>query len=430
MSSSESPAGASNGTLCVVGLGYIGLPTAVVFANSGWSVLGVDVAERIVSMVNAATLPFVEAGLEEVLAEVVANGSLRAVGAPESAGVFVISVPTPFGPDHEADLRFVDSAADSVASVLCGGELVVLESTVSPGATEHLARRILDARPDLAGDDTWEGAKLSFAHAPERVLPGRIMAELTTNDRIIGGLTPAATERARGVYQTFCTGTISTTDSRTAELSKLAENSFRDVNIAFANELSLVCADLGIDVWELIGLANHHPRVNILQPGPGVGGHCIAIDPWFIVAADPDRARLIRTAREVNDSKPDWVIDRIETAMTQPAVGGSPVALLGLAFKPDIDDLRSSPALEIAARVAADNPNTRFLAVEPNISELPTALSALDNVTLTSFDDAVEQSRVVALLVDHTPFREVDPATLGTRIIVDTRGIWVGGTGE
>ncbi|WP_312349427.1 UDP-N-acetyl-D-mannosamine dehydrogenase [Actinomyces sp.] len=418
MSSSEVPESTDGRTqLCVVGLGYIGLPTAVVFARSGWDVLGVDVSERIVEMVNAGRLPFVEEGLEQALGDAVRSGRLRASGAPVHADVFIVSVPTPFVGEHQADLRYVDTAADEVAEVLRGGELVVLESTVPPGATEHMAKRILRLRPELEG-------RVDFAHAPERVLPGRIMAELRTNDRIVGGLTPAATQRAREVYASFCTGTISTTDARTAELSKLAENSFRDVNIAFANELSLICARLGIDVWELISLANHHPRVDILQPGPGVGGHCIAVDPWFIVSADPQDSRLIRTAREVNDGKPRWVIGRVLGALDALALGSPRVAVLGLAFKADIDDLRESPSVEIARELALSRPGVAFDVVEPNIATLPEQLVSLDNVALMDLDRALADADVVTLLVDHRQFRDLDPDRLSGKAVVDTRGVW------
>jgi len=418
MSSSEvSEAQQGRGRLCVIGLGYIGLPTAVVFARSGWDVLGVDVSERIVELVNVGRLPFVEEGLEQALAEAVASGKLHAAREPAAADVFVVSVPTPFVGEHRADLTFVDAAADEVAEALQGGELVVLESTVPPGATEHLAKRILRRRPELEG-------RVDFAHAPERVLPGRIMTELRTNDRIVGGLTPRATERAREVYASFCTGTISTTDARTAELSKLAENSFRDVNIAFANELSLICARLGIDVWELISLANHHPRVDILQPGPGVGGHCIAVDPWFIVSADPEDSRLIRTAREVNDGKPRWVIGRVLAALDALAPNSPKVAVLGVAFKADIDDLRESPSVEIARELALSRPGVSFDVVEPNITTLPDQLRGLDNVSLVDLDHAIGDADVIVLLVDHKQFKDVEPERLRGKSVIDTRGVW------
>lgn len=404
------------GRLSVVGLGYIGLPTVIAFANVGWDTVGVDVSPQRVDLINQGKLPFVEDGLEQQLEKVIHNGSLRATTTPEPADVFIISVPTPFNEDYSADLTYIDAACDAVSPFLVEGNLVVLESTVPPGVTEHMAERIEAARPDLVD-------KLLFAHSPERVLPGRIIEEMTTNDRIVGGLTPEATQRAFEVYSTFCQGEISTTDARTAELSKLVENSFRDVNIAFANEISLICEDLDIDVWEVIELANHHPRVNILNPGPGVGGHCIAVDPWFIVAAAPERARLIRTARQVNDGKPQHVIEKVN-ALIEAFGRDARVALLGLAFKPDIDDLRSSPALDIAERLVVDHPHTHFNVVEPNIAELPAALSAAPNATLTSLDEALTDSQIYVVLIDHTPFKDVDPRVLVGKAVIDTRGIW------
>lgn len=410
-----------NGRLVVVGLGYIGLPTAVAFANNGWDVTGVDVSDRTVDMINRGELPFVEAGLEEALAEAVEASRLRAQRTTPDSDVFVVAVPTPFKGDHEADLAYIEAAADGIAPTLKGGELVVLESTSPPGVTEGMAKRILDARPDLSLDGEAGRPIVYFAHAPERVLPGRIMVELVENDRIVGGLTEEAGERARDLYKTFCDGEISVTDAKTAEMAKLTENAFRDVNIAFANELSLIADDLGIDVWELIELANKHPRVNVLQPGPGVGGHCIAVDPWFIVSADPDNANLIRTAREVNDSKPSWVVKQVEEAME--AKPGELVALFGLAFKPNIDDLRQSPALEIAERLVSENPTTEFLVVEPNISELPPSLSALPNATLAEMGDAVDEAGVLVVLVHHAQFIDAKPHLVRKRMI-DTRGIW------
>lgn len=419
MSSSEPP----RGRLVVVGLGYIGLPTAIVFAQAGWSVLGVDVSENVVASINYGSLPFVEEGLEEVFVDVIRSGALRASTRPEPADVFIVSVPTPFTDEHAVDMSYINAAAESIAPVLTGGELVVLESTVPPGTTEKMADKILAERPDLSMDPASPGA-LYFAHAPERVLPGRIMAELTTNDRIIGGLGDEAGARAQAVYQSFCTGTVSVTDAATAELVKLAENSFRDVNIAFANELSLICDDLGINVWDVIELANQHPRVSILQPGPGVGGHCIAVDPWFIISAAPERARLIRTAREVNDSKPKRVIEQILTVGDALGLDEPTIAVLGLAFKPDIDDLRESPSVDIALELATSNPTMEVLAVEPNITHLPKALAALTNARLVTLDVAVERADIIVLLVDHQQFRQTDPAIFGNRPIIDTKGLW------
>ncbi|WRS31163.1 UDP-N-acetyl-D-mannosamine dehydrogenase [Actinomycetaceae bacterium MB13-C1-2] len=414
---------ADGGRITVVGLGYIGLPTAVVFANNGWLVTGVDVSDRTVEMVNTGELPFVEEGLEEVLRTVTSSGHLVAQTATPPSDIFIVSVPTPFKDDHEADLSYIEAAADEIAGVLRGGELVVLESTSPPGTTERMAQRILDARTDLSMDGSEDRPVVYFAHAPERVLPGRIMVEMTANDRIIGGTTPEAAEFARQVYSTFCEGELSITDARTAEMSKLAENAFRDVNIAFANELSLIADDLDINVWELIELANKHPRVNILQPGPGVGGHCIAVDPWFIVSSDPENSNLIRTAREVNDSKPDWVIDSVEKAMKD-AGPDAKVALLGLAFKPNIDDLRQSPALEIAERLIGNNPDTEFLICEPNIARLPDALRGSRNASLVQPDQAMDQGDVVVLLVAHDAFVGATNDSKGSQIVIDTAGFW------
>lgn len=411
-------------SLAVIGLGYIGLPTAVVLAQHGWSVVGVDVSRKAVDAVNAGRLHFVEEGLESALAEVASAGTLRAQLEVPHADVYIVAVPTPFRGDHEADLSYIESAADAIAPQLVGDELVILESTSPPGATAHMADRILSARPDLSLDGSHDRPVVHFAHAPERVLPGRIMVEMITNDRIVGGLTEAATAKAVEVYKSFCEGEVHTTNARTAELAKLTENSYRDVNIAFANELSLIADGLDIDVWELIHLANRHPRVNILQPGPGVGGHCIAVDPWFIVAADRTNARLIRTAREVNDAKPAYVLGRIGQAVADTA-GDCAVVVLGLAFKPDIDDLRESPALRIATTVAKQYPQRRIAVVEPHITELPPVLADLENVELVALEDAGRDAGVVVLLVDHSVFRAADWEALGLDVAawIDTRGV-------
>ena len=300
----------------------------------------------------------------------------------------------------------------------------MLESTSPPKATQQMADWILTARPDLSLDGSAGRPVIHVAHCPERVLPGRVMVELVTNDRIVGGLTRRAAELAKELYETFCEGQILLTDAVTAEMAKLTENSFRDVNIAFANELSLIADDLGINVWELIRLANHHPRVNILQPGPGVGGHCIAVDPWFIVDAAPERARLIRTAREVNDAKPGWVIDQVRTAAkgkTNPRI-----ATLGLAFKPDIDDLRESPARRIVADLADEFLDATITVVEPHIADLPAELANRRNVTLGPVYESITDADIVVLLVDHTAFKNLDRRSLGlhTKAVIDTRGLW------
>lgn len=412
-------------TVAVVGLGYIGLPTAAIMATNGWNVIGVDVNRRLVEAVNRGEVPFVEPDLETAVASAVKLGSLRAQHEVPAADVYIVAVPTPFGQGHSADLTYVDAATDSIIPQLRGGELVILESTSPPGTTQHLADRIMAARHDLAASeaDADAGRKIvHFAHCPERVLPGRIMVELVTNDRIIGGLTPIAGALARDLYSSFCKAELHVTDARTAEMAKLTENAFRDVNIAFANELSLIAERLDIDVWELIELANKHPRVNILKPGPGVGGHCIAVDPWFIVSSAPEESLLIRTARNVNDSKPEQVLGHVEEAARN--VEAPRVAALGLAFKSDIDDLRESPALQIVEALAKRLPHASIEAVEPHIDQLPPSLAAMKNVSLAEFEPAVKGADIVVLLVDHTAFKDVDRAMLEDKVIIDTRGVW------
>lgn len=409
-------------TVAVVGLGYIGLPTAAILADHGVTTVGVDVSPRTIDAVNRGEVPFVEPGLREVLERAVAAGRLTAQAETPEADVYIVAVPTPFTDTHSADLSYIEAAADGIAPRLRGGELIVLESTSPPGATEHMAERILAARPDLSTDPS-RADHLLVAHCPERVLPGKIMDEMITNDRIIGGITPEAAEAARDLYRSFCRGEILLTNAKTAEMAKLTENSFRDVNIAFANELSVICEELGINVWELIELANHHPRVNILQPGPGVGGHCIAVDPWFIVDAAPEQAKLIRAARETNDAKPAWVLGRIEEAIAERGEDAT-VALLGLAFKANIDDLRESPSLQIAESLALRAPQARLLAVEPHIEELPKSLAGASNVTLAETEEAISSADVIVLLVDHDVFKAIPAERLGGSAVIDSRGIW------
>lgn len=411
-------------TVGVIGLGYIGLPTAAILASKDVKVLGVDINPDTVAAVNRGDVPFVEPDLATYVAGAVTQGTLRASTKPEPADAFIIAVPTPFKGDFEPDLSYIKAAAEAVAPHLGGGELLILESTSPPGATEKMAQWVLEARPDLSLDGSSGRPALHFAHCPERVLPGRVMIELVTNDRIVGGLTQEAAEHARDLYQVFCQGEILLTDAVTAEMAKLVENSFRDVNIAFANELSLIADKLDIDVWELIRLANHHPRVNILQPGPGVGGHCIAVDPWFVVDAAPEQARLIRTAREVNDSKPEWVLRTVREALA--SMARPTVAVLGLAFKADIDDLRESPAVRVTASLRKMLDGARILVVEPHIDELPESLKGTSQVQLASLTEAAKAADLVLVLVDHTEFRNADPEELGlqNKIVVDTRGIW------
>ncbi len=408
-------------TVSVIGLGYIGLPTAAVLAQAGKTVIGVDVKQANVDAINAGRVPFVEEGLETVVAGTVAQGKLSAQTETPEADAYIVSVPTPFKGDHEADLSYIEAAARGIAPKLKGGELVVLESTSPPGATEHMAAVILKERTDLT-DEPGRANSLYFSHAPERVLPGRIMIEMVENDRIIGGTTAEASEMTRELYASFCNGELLVTDAKTAEMAKLTENAFRDVNIAFANELSIIAERQGIDVWELIELANHHPRVNILQPGPGVGGHCIAVDPWFIVSADREFSKLIATARNVNDSKPEIVIEKV---LERAARFKAPtVAALGIAFKPNIDDLRESPSRNIAGALAERLEGGTVLVVEPNVDELPKELAERDNVELVSLEDGIERADIVLLLVDHDPFKLIDRDLLHEKIVVDTKGLW------
>ena len=405
-----------------VGLGYIGLPTAVVMANHGVRVHGVDVNAAAVERIQRGEVTIVEPGLEDQLKKAVDSGQLTATTEMQHGDAFVIAVPTPFKENYEGDLSYIMSAAESIAPQLSGGETVILESTSPPRTTQKLAAKIMELRPDLSLDGEDGKPVVYFAYCPERILPGKALEELISNDRIIGGSTPEAARRARAVYASFCEGELLKTDDVTAEMSKLTENSFRDVNIAFANELSLIADKLGIDVWELIELANHHPRVNILQPGPGVGGHCIAVDPWFIVAADRENSNLIRTAREVNDGKPKWVISKVEEACSH--VESPVIAALGLAFKANIDDLRESPAMNITKDLAEHVSHATVLAVEPNVSELPKALQGLPNVEFAEYQDAIERADVVLLLVDHDEFKALPATALKGKAVVDTKGLW------
>ncbi|MEN4601436.1 UDP-N-acetyl-D-mannosamine dehydrogenase [Pantoea agglomerans] len=414
-------------TISVIGLGYIGLPTAAVFASKGKKVVGVDINARAVETINRGAIHIVEPDLDQVVHAAVTRGDLRATTQPEAADAFLIAVPTPFKDEHQPDLRFVKAAAESIAPVLKKGDLVILESTSPVGSTEQMADWLAAARPDLRFPQHGDTPDIFVAYCPERVLPGQVMVELINNDRVIGGMTPACSARASELYRLFLKGECVETNARTAEMCKLTENSFRDVNIAFANELSLICADRGINVWELIALANRHPRVNILQPGPGVGGHCIAVDPWFIVAQNPELARLIRTAREVNDAKPQWVLDQVKTALadclTQTGKRASDItiACFGLAFKPNIDDLRESPAVGVAQKIAEWHSGTTWV-VEPHIEQLADALA--DKAVLVSAGQALEQADILVMLVDHRAFRAIDGASVQQNWIVDTKGVW------
>ena len=412
----------------VIGLGYIGLPTAAVLASRKIEVVGVDVNQYAVDTINRGEIHIVEPELDILVRASVNTGHLRATLIPEKADAFMVAVPTPFKGDHKPDLSYIESAVKSIAPVLERGNIVILESTSPVGTTEKMVQWMQEIRSDLEfpvfGDD--EGrVDIAVAHCPERVLPGHVVRELVENDRIIGGVTKQCAERARELYKFFVEADCLITDCRTAELSKLVENSFRDVNIAFANELSLICDKLDINVWELIKLANRHPRVNILQPGPGVGGHCIAVDPWFIVDSAPEVAKLIHTARLVNDSKPGFVLDKINNAAVTTGKDKSDltIACLGLAFKPNIDDLRESPALEIARQVGQMG-FAKQLLVEPNISEMPSRFDGV-NTELIDLDSALTKSDIVVLLVDHAPFKQMDLGLLSGKQVVDTRGILI-----
>ena len=415
-------------TISVIGLGYIGLPTAAAFASHQKKVVGVDINQHAVDTINRGAIHIVEPDLDLLVKQAVDGGFLRAVTQPEPADAFLIAVPTPFKGDHQPDMKFVESAARSLAPVLKKGDLIILESTSPVGATEQMAAWLAEARTDLSfPQQAGEQADISIAYCPERVLPGQVMVELIKNDRVIGGMTARCSQRASELYNIFLKGECVVTNSRTAEMCKLTENSFRDVNIAFANELSLICDAQGINVWELIALANRHPRVNILQPGPGVGGHCIAVDPWFIVAQNPELARIIRTAREVNDSKPHWVVDRVKAALadcltaTGKRAADVKIACFGLAFKPNIDDLRESPAVEVTHLIADWHAGETW-AVEPNVHQLPASLA--EKVTLHSLEEALESADLLVMLVDHASFKAIPAAQVDQAWIVDTKGVW------
>ncbi len=409
-------------TVCVVGLGYIGLPTAATLASRGIEVIGVDINPQVVKAVNAGQPYFSEPDLDMLLRAATTLGKLRATSRPEAADAFVITVPTPFNADRSPNLDYIDAAADAIAPALVSGNVVILESTSPVGTTARLACQLARLRPDLCfpSEHRFETLDVHVAHCPERVLPGRMVRELIENDRIIGGMTEACAEHAEALYRIFLQGKLFRTDAPTAELVKLAENAFRDVNIAFANELSLICDQLGLNVWRVIELANRHPRVGILQPGPGVGGHCIAVDPWFIIASAPERSRLIRTAREVNDAKPKFVVAQIRERAER--FKRPVIACLGLTYKPDVDDLRESPALDIATELARAG-REQILIADPNLTALPNELAALSNVSLCDTLEAVRQADIVALLVAHSRFRKIPREELLGRVVIDVTGL-------
>ena len=407
--------------VCVVGLGYIGLPTAAIIARAGCKVRGVDVSAHVVDTINRGEIHIEEVDLDGLVHGVVGRGLLSASLEVAAADVFVIAVPTPFGPGHAPDVSYVLTAARSVAPVLKVGDVVILESTSPVGTTEQIRDLIAELRPDLKVPGLCTGTPdISVAYCPERVLPGRILHELTENDRSIGGITPRCARKAIAFYKLFVRGTCVATDARSAEMTKLVENAYRDVNIAFANELSIVSDRMGLDVWEVIRLANRHPRVNILSPGPGVGGHCIAVDPWFIVASAPEETPLIRTARGVNDGKIHHVIARADALIS--ANPGARVACLGLAFKANIDDFRESPARLVAATLARKY-HERIAIVEPWASVLPREFEGTGAIQI-DLDEALEECGVLIVLVDHDVFRHVPLAERASKVVYDTRGIW------
>ena len=394
-------------TICVIGLGYIGLPTASLLGTKGYQVHGVDMNQHVVDTINQGKIHIVEPDLDILVKSAVQAGNLTAGLEPTKADVFILAVPTPFKIGHEPDLSYVEAATKMIAPYVEPGNLVILESTSPVGTTDEIVTQIMKEE----GHDTEKD--VFVAHCPERVLPGRILAELVQNDRIVGGINDVSTEQAVEFYNTFVNGQVLSTDARTAELSKLTENSFRDVNIAFANELSLICDKEGINVWEMIALANRHPRVNILNPGPGVGGHCIAVDPWFIVSRAPELARLVRTAREVNDYKPAWVIDKVRNnaeKFKHPVIG-----CLGLAFKADVDDLRESPSVNIVKSLMREHLGDIMIA-EPN-------LKSHKEYDLHPYNEVVEAADIILLLVDHKEFRQLRAADLKEKILIDTRGV-------
>jgi UDP-N-acetyl-D-mannosaminuronic acid dehydrogenase len=408
----------------VIGLGYIGLPPAAVLASRGLQVIGVEINQQAVDTINAGNVHIVEPDLDIVVRSVVSTGNLKASTQPEPAEAFMIAVPTPFkqsdNGDHKPNLEYIKSAALAIAPVLEKGNLVILESTSPVGATEEMANWLAEARPDLSfPQDKGDSADINIAHCPERVLPGHVLQELVSNDRVIGGMSKKCSEKAVALYKIFVRGECIITNARTAEMAKLTENSFRDVNIAFANELSIICDKLKINVWELIKLANRHPRVNILNPGPGVGGHCIAVDPWFIVDSCPEEAKIIQQARLTNDAKPHWVINKVVKAADQ--FKKPVIACLGLAFKADIDDLRESPAMQIVEVLIEKNIG-ELIIVEPNIDELPKKLINTRS-ELTNLEAALERANVVVVLVDHREFKESDKGRFSEKIVIDTRGI-------
>ncbi len=405
-----SPFVPSETSICVVGLGYIGLPTASLLATKGYKVFGVEVRSDVVETINRGEIHIEEPDLDILVRSAVNSGQLKAGSEPQPADVFILCVPTPIRPDHSPDLSYVEQASEAIRPHVRKGDLIILESTSPPKTTEEIVVKKAIPQGMVVGEDVF------VAHCPERVLPGRILLEVVQNDRVVGGITPACTKRALDFYRTFVSGDVFPTSAVAAEITKLVENSYRDVNIAFANELSMLSESMDIDPWEIIKLANRHPRVNILSPGPGVGGHCISVDPWFLIHADPERTPLMRTAREVNDSKPRYLVEHIESLAEQFA---SPtIGCLGITYKADVDDLRESPSLQIVRELIERRAGT-ILVCDPYISP-----QRFSEFPLTSLPDVLAKSHVLVLLTDHRAFRDVSRRTLQEKVVVDTRGIW------
>lgn len=393
--------------VCVMGLGYIGLPTASFLGTKGYQVHGVDISPNVVETINRGDVHITEPELDVLVKSAVQSGNLTAALEPAEADIFIIAVPTPLNGSNEPEMSAVTKATDAISPYLKRGNIVILESTSPVGTTDRLVADRLRELGHKVGDE------IRVAHCPERVLPGRILAELVGNDRIVGGIDDTSTTAAADFYREFVAGEVLETTAATAELAKLSENTFRDVNIALANELSMICDDMDVDVWDLIALANRHPRVSILQPGPGVGGHCIAVDPWFIVAAAPSQARLIRTAREVNIAKPEWVVDKIRARAEK--FKRPTIACLGLAYKADIDDLRESPALDVVEKLREADLG-ELLISEPYVKSHP-------DYDLVDWQEAVQRADIVVVLVDHRQFKGLKPKDLQERVLIDTRGM-------
>lgn len=402
--------------ISIIGLGYIGLPTAALFASKGMQVIGVDVNRATIDTINQGKIHIVEPDLDILVHKMVSNGHLRAVDTPETADVFVITVPTPFKHNHEPDLTYVEKAVQSIAPVIKCGDLLILESTSPLGTTLTISQMLAELRHDLIfPHQNADHADIAIAYCPERVMPGQILRELIDNDRIIGGISATCSEKAKALYQLFVKGECFITNAETAEMAKLTENAYRDVNIAFANELSVICDKLNLNVWELIKLANRHPRVSILQPGAGVGGHCIAVDPWFIVNSAPNEAKLIRTAREINDAKPYYVVEKIKTCAMQYV--RPTIAILGITYKPNTDDLRESPALNILQELAIKT-DYQIHVVEPNITQLPTRFADNAQIKLMKLDEAIAASHLIVALVAHKEFKNIDSKKLQDKEII------------